>query len=78
MWPVNEAEDGVEQSKQDELPVQQLVDAPLPAQQQPVETQEGGVGYFTGISDGHPETATWIHRALTLPLASHDSYFLFT
>lgn len=62
--PVYDAENSVEQSKQDELSVQQLVDAPPPAQQQLVETEEGRVGDFTGISDGHPETEeqteTWI------------------
>lgn len=58
MWPVHDAEDGVEQDEQGELSVQQFVNASLPAQQQLVETEEGGVGYFTGISDSHPET-TW-------------------
>jgi len=76
-WPVYDAEDGVEHSEQDELSVQKLVDAPPPAQQQPMETEEGGVGYFAGISHGHPETVqteeqTEIHRALIVPLFTHD------
>lgn len=56
--PVHDAENSVKHNEQGELSIQQLVNASLPAQQQPVETEEGGIGYFTGISDGHPET-TW-------------------
>lgn len=54
--PVHDAQGCVEHNEQGELSVQQLVYTSLPAQQQPVETEEAGVGYFTGISDGHPET----------------------
>ena len=55
--PVHEAQRGVQQHEQDELSVQQLVDASSPAQQQPVETEEGGVRNFTGVRDGHPESS---------------------
>lgn len=55
--PVHDAENSVKHNEQGELSVQQLVNASLPAQQQPVEAEEGGIGYFTGISDGHPETS---------------------
>ena len=43
--PVNNTEEVVEQSEDDELPVQQFIDAALPAQQQVEE------GPQTGISD---------------------------
>lgn len=51
--PVDHAESGVEREEHHELPVQQLVDAPAPPEQQPVEAEESGVGHFAGIRDGH-------------------------
>lgn len=68
--PVYDTEHGVEQSEHGEFSVQQLVDASFPAQQQPVETEESGVGHFTRISDGHPETVRQkTHRCLCVPSA---------
>lgn len=78
VWPVYDAEDGVQQSKQDELSVQQLVDAPLPAQQQLVKTEEGGVGDFTGISNRHPETEEQTKTFIQWELVDNPTGFLVT
>lgn len=51
--PVAQAEKQISPTKHQELLVKQLVDAPLPPEQESGETTEPGVGHFQGVGDGH-------------------------
>lgn len=52
--PVHCAEGVVEQDEHDQLPVQQLVDAALPAQQQAGEGAQARVSHLPGVGHCHP------------------------
>ena len=52
--PVQPAEEAVEHGEEDELPVQELVDAALPAQQQTGEGPEARVRHAAGVGHRHP------------------------
>jgi len=66
--PVDEAEQGVQHHEDDELLVQQLVDAAFPAEQQLGETPKTGVGDFQRVRDCHRSSALHLGGRILLSL----------